>query len=59
MKVQLINEKDGKLQISNCTISDEPKFEWRGLHLDVSRHFFTVQEVKRFLDLKVFNSKDF
>lgn len=33
------------------TIEDQPRFRWRGLMLDVSRHFFTVDEVKRFLDL--------
>jgi hexosaminidase len=30
---------------------DYPAFNWRGLHLDVSRHFFTVDEVKRYIDL--------
>jgi len=32
------------------TIWDEPRFEWRGLHLDVSRHFFTAGHVKSLLD---------
>lgn len=31
-------------------ISDQPRFGWRGMHLDVSRHVFTVAEVKRLLD---------
>ncbi len=30
-------------------IEDEPRFGWRGFMLDVSRHFFTVQEVKTLL----------
>ena len=30
---------------------DYPSFNWRGLHLDVSRHFFSVEEVKQYLDL--------
>ena len=35
----------------NCVeITDKPQFAWRGLMLDVSRHFFTKQEVKRFID---------
>lgn len=34
-----------------CTIKDKPRFGWRGLSLDVSRHFFNVQEVERLLDL--------
>ena len=32
-------------------IEDQPRFGWRGLHLDVSRHFFNKGEVKRFIDL--------
>ncbi|OHX65632.1 beta-N-acetylhexosaminidase [Flammeovirga pacifica] len=32
-------------------IQDSPKYKWRGLMLDVSRHFFTIDEVKRYLDL--------
>jgi hexosaminidase len=31
-------------------ITDQPRFGWRGLMLDVSRHFFTVDEVKAFID---------
>jgi hexosaminidase len=34
-----------------CTITDYPRFGWRGLMLDVSRHFFTVEEVKAYLEL--------
>jgi hexosaminidase len=32
-------------------IADHPRFAWRGAMLDVSRHFFTVDEVKQFIDL--------
>ena len=31
-------------------IADRPRFAWRGLMLDVARHFFNKQEVKQFLD---------
>jgi hexosaminidase len=35
-----------------CTeITDHPRFGYRGVHLDVSRHFFSVNYIKRFLDL--------
>ena len=34
-----------------CRIWDKPRFGWRGLMVDVSRHFFTVAEVCRFIDL--------
>ena len=33
------------------TINDAPRFSYRGMHLDVSRHFFSVEEVKRYLDM--------
>ncbi len=33
------------------TINDYPRFSWRGMHLDVSRHFFDVNFVKRYIDL--------
>ncbi|MEN8186919.1 MAG: family 20 glycosylhydrolase [Bacteroidota bacterium] len=36
--------------IPGCEITDYPRFRWRGLMLDVSRHFFTVDEVKAYLD---------
>ena len=32
-------------------ILDQPRFDYRGMHLDVSRHFWTVDEVKRYLDV--------
>ena len=32
------------------SIRDEPRFAWRGLHLDSSRHFWSIEEVKRILD---------
>ena len=35
------------------TITDYPRFGWRGLMLDVSRHFFTKEEVKGFIDQMV------
>lgn len=33
-----------------CTITDTPRFGWRGLMFDVVRHFFTKEEVKGFID---------
>lgn len=32
-------------------IDDAPRFSYRGMHLDVARHFFSVDEVKRYIDL--------
>jgi hexosaminidase len=43
------NQKE-PIQIKSCSIVDEPRFKWRGLMLDVSRHFFTVEQVKAYID---------
>lgn len=32
------------------TIQDSPRFSWRGMHMDFSRHFFSLENVKTFLD---------
>jgi len=37
--------------IPRVTIIDQPRFAWRGLMLDVSRHFFTKTEVEQILDV--------
>ena len=37
--------------ISFVKIVDQPRFEWRGMHLDVSRHIMPVAFVKKFIDL--------
>ena len=34
-----------------CEIKDEPRFSYRGMHLDVSRHFFDMDMVKKYLDV--------
>ncbi|WP_328364112.1 beta-N-acetylhexosaminidase [Streptomyces sp. NBC_00445] len=47
-------EKDsvqpGPWLIAGGTIKDTPRYGWRGAMLDVSRHFFTVDQVKRYID---------
>ncbi|MBC7947135.1 MAG: family 20 glycosylhydrolase [Chitinophagaceae bacterium] len=37
-------------QLPVVSIDDYPRFGWRGLMLDVSRHFFTPAQVKEFID---------
>lgn len=37
-------------EIPCMEITDYPRFGWRGLMFDVSRHFFTKEEVKRYID---------
>src|SRR5688572_22430435 len=38
------------LQLPYVTIEDEPRFAYRGLHLDISRHFEPVEFIKRYID---------
>ena len=45
------NNKDIVWSIPCCRIYDKPRFSWRGMHLDVSRHFFPVEFIKRYIDL--------
>ena len=49
--------KDAKITsyaLPIVSITDEPRFDYRGFMLDVSRHFFTVNEVKRVLDVMAY-----
>lgn len=41
----------GPWKIGTGTITDHPRFAWRGAMLDVARHFFSVREVTRYIDL--------
>lgn len=41
----------GEAKIPAAEISDRPRFVYRGMHLDVSRHFMPVSFVKKYIDL--------
>jgi hexosaminidase len=41
----------GKPRIGGVHVRDRPRFAWRGAMLDVARHFRSVRDVKRFVDL--------
>ena len=43
--------KGGSVLLPDVTITDAPRFSWRGMHLDCSRHFFPVSFVKKYIDL--------
>jgi hexosaminidase len=49
--IQNAKKEKGNVILQNAFIEDEPRFSWRGLMLDVSRHFFNVDEVKNYIDL--------
>ncbi|MCB0777583.1 MAG: beta-N-acetylhexosaminidase, partial [Chitinophagaceae bacterium] len=46
------NEKlsEGNIAVPQVSIVDYPRFQYRGMHLDVCRHFFPVSFVKRYID---------
>jgi hexosaminidase len=53
---QIIADQDDKAlgnkwEVATGTITDYPEYAWRGSMLDVARHFFSVEDVKRYIDL--------
>lgn len=49
--LQLESQQRNSKSFSFPMIDDAPAFAWRGLHLDVSRHFFPVSFIKKYIDL--------
>ncbi len=51
--LQLLPEKSNSqsIAIKSVEIKDAPRFKYRGMHLDVARHFFSVDFIKKYLDL--------
>ena len=45
------NTSPNEWEIATGTIKDYPEYAWRGSMLDVARHFFKVEDVKRYIDL--------
>lgn len=41
----------GQIAVPLVKVKDEPRFAYRGAHLDVSRHFFSVDSIKRYVDM--------
>lgn len=44
-------QKEKTVSVPAVEITDYPRFQWRGMHLDVSRHFYSKEEVMKLLDL--------
>ncbi len=43
-------ENKATINIPYVAIKDEPRFDYRGMHLDVGRHYFPVSYIKRYID---------
>jgi hexosaminidase len=41
-----------------CRIVDEPKFAWRGMHLDCGRYFYPKEEVMKFIDMMAMHKQN-
>lgn len=50
-EIESSDQPIAKLTIPAVEISDSPRFAYRGMHLDVGRHFFPVESVKKYIDL--------
>lgn len=48
---QLSKYELGVRRVACCEIEDSPRYKWRGLQLDSSRHFWSVEQIKKYLDL--------
>ncbi len=49
--IEATTKQNGQWKIAAGTIVDYPNYKWRGAMLDVARHFFSVEDVKRYIDL--------
>ena len=49
--IELSTVQPGPWKIPTGIIKDYPSYPWRGSMLDVARHFFSVEDVKRYIDL--------
>lgn len=48
---QLLSTLHAPFSLPALSITDSPRFIWRGAMLDVARHFFSVEDVKHYVDL--------
>jgi hexosaminidase len=49
--IEMSTKQEYEWHIAGGTITDYPAYEYRGTMLDVTRHFFSIEDVKRFIDL--------
>jgi hexosaminidase len=50
VKIELTSKQEGPWEIATGTITDYPDYSYRGVMIDVSRHFFGVEDIKRVME---------
>lgn len=50
--------KSVDIQLPGVTINDYPRFQYRGMHLDISRHFMSVDDVKTYIDMLALHNQN-
>ncbi len=53
-EIELPSKQAGPWRMASGTIRDKPTYGFRGTMLDVARHFFGVEDIKRFIDLAAY-----
>lgn len=57
-RIEMTTKQKGPWEIATGTITDYPSYSYRGTMLDVSRHFFGVEDVKRLIDFLAYYKMD-
>ena len=52
--LQLMHQSGRAFSVPAITVNDQPRFAYRGLMLDAARHFFSIDEIKRVLDMMAY-----
>src|SRR6476660_6835005 len=53
------NKKTRSLLVPFVTMNDYPRFDYRGMHLDVARHFFPIPFIKKYIDYLALHKMNF
>ena len=51
LQLMPVNPNKNNFSVPCVLIEDSPRFKWRGMHLDVCRHFFPVEFIKKYIDV--------
>ncbi len=57
-RIEMTTKQKGPWEIATGTITDYPSYSYRGTMLDVSRHFFGVEDIKRLIDFLAYYKMD-